>query len=123
MVTIIATFNYVGLEGHVKKNDRLRVDEARARYLIEHGLARLAPVPGPQETKPVTVTETKTNAETVPGKFSGAPTTGPSTGLPSSSAPGQAAPSPASPAAPASTPSRSRTSRKRAAPIVSASLQ
>lgn len=120
MVDLIVTSNYIGAEGAVKKDQRLRVDEARARYLIEHGLARVVIAVGPKETKPAAVSETKAAP---PGKSSGAPTTGLLTDSPSSSAPGKAAPSSASQADPASTPGRSRTSRKRAAPIASASLQ
>jgi hypothetical protein len=105
IIEVIASANFIGQEGHVVKHARLRVTEARARYLIEHGLARLAPVAaaGPSENKMAVPQEDKTGA----GKSFGEQTTGPSIGSPSSPAPGPETPASASPAAPA-TPVRRR---------------
>jgi hypothetical protein len=63
-----------------KERGHMRVDEKRARYLVEHGLARVVrPEAGPAETKPMEPAEKKS---------CGAPTLGPLTASRSSSAPG-----------------------------------
>lgn len=97
-IEVEVTKSFIGEEGHKQPRERMRVHEARARYLIEHGLARLIKPAGPAETKP---------AEPGEKKSSGAPTTGPLTVSPSSSAPGQNQPSSSSEADPASTPNKS----------------
>lgn len=106
-VTLICTAAYIGVEGHMQPSHPLRrfnagngrsemghmrVDENRARYLIEKGLCRVVrPEPGPTETKPMEPAEKKSF---------GAATTGLLTDSPSSTAPGKEAASSASEAAP-----------------------
>lgn len=110
-IQLLCTSNYIGQEGAIKKGDRLAVDEARARYLIEHGLATIVREPGPAENRMKGSHEEK--------KSSGEAPTGRSIVSPSSSASGLDAPSSVLPAAPAS---RSRRSR-RAANTASLPLQ
>jgi hypothetical protein len=100
MISIEITHGYIGLEGHTTKGQKFPVTPERARYLVEHGLARVNNPPGPAETKPQEPAETK--------KYSGAAMTGQSTDSPSSSAPGPAAPQLSSAADPASPSRRSR---------------
>lgn len=102
-IIIEVTSHFIGQEGHMKAGQRLQVDEKRARYLIERGLAKLHKPAGPSETKPAGPGEVKTGDPAVK-KSSGAPTTGPLTAPPSSSAPGPAAPWSSWPVAPASQP-------------------
>lgn len=78
-VQIEAVSGFIGQEGHKNPGDRFQVDEKRARYLIEKGLARLVKPAAPAETKPTGPLEKKP---------SGAPMTGLLTVSPSSSAPG-----------------------------------
>lgn len=115
-VTLVITANLICKEGSFRAGfpqrefnvgggrremGHLRVDDKRARELIEGGFARLAKPAGPAEVKPAGPSETK---EIVEKKSFGAPTTGLLTDSPSSSAPGKAAPSSASQAGQVSPP-------------------
>ena len=104
LISLIVTQNYIGEEGARKPGERIRVIEARARHLIEHGHARLDKPAGPTETQIAAPAENKAAAapELAAKKPSGAPTTGPLIGTPSSVAPGPAAPSLSLPAVQAS---------------------
>lgn len=92
---------YIGVEGHVQPRTRLNVDEKRARYLIEKGLARVYKRPEPTETKPAGPAEVKAEAISAK-KSSDTATTGLSTGSPSSNRRGRGKRSWFSAAAPAS---------------------
>lgn len=103
---MIVTQGYIGEEGVRRPGDKIRVIEQRARYLIQHGLAKQdkpAPaVAGPAENA---MAEGPTEK-----KSSAAPTIGPLTGSSSSSAAGLVTPVRVSPAAPASPAIRSNRS-------------
>lgn len=60
LVELTVTQPYIGAEGLMVPGGQIRVSEHRARYLVEKGLARVRPMPGPQETKPAAPAETKT---------------------------------------------------------------
>lgn len=111
LIELVVLSNYIGQEGAPTKGQIVRVDDKRARYLIEHSLARLRHAPGPQADKMKGAHEEK--------KSSGEALTGRSIVSPSSSASGQGEPSSVLQAAPAS---RSRRSR-RAANTASLPLQ
>lgn len=103
MVNLIAIHHFCSKEGTIKAGDQVRVDERRARELVENGCCRVLTKPaGPSANMRKEPDEKKSSVEEL---------TGPSTGSQSSSQSGPGAPSPASPAAPASTRRRSRRSQ------------
>lgn len=106
LIELEVTSRYIGQEGHMRPGMRIRVDERRARMLIENGNARLVHY----ENKMAVPAE---NKEIPAKKSSGALTTGPSIATPSSSAPGSTTQSSSSPAAQASRRTRSKSAGRR----------
>ena len=59
MIELEVVCTYFGDEGFVRRGSRITVPPARARALVQRGLAREVKPAGPSETKPVGPSETK----------------------------------------------------------------